>query len=106
MGFARGALYRRQITMSLKDAYVAKMEAQLKEWSAELSSLKAKMEKATAQGKIEYHKQIEASQAKQEALKRKLEELKKAGEDRWEALKTGVEGAWNEFKTSINPKSQ
>ncbi len=88
--------------MSIKDDYVAKMEAQLKEWGAQLSGLKAKAEKATAQGKLEYQKHLEASQAKHEAANRKLDELKSAGEERWQALKAGVEGAWNEFKTTVD----
>jgi len=86
--------------MSLKDAYVSKMEAQLKGWEAELSKLKAKAQKATAEGKLEYEKRMEGAKAKQQALLQKLEELKRSGEDRWEALKAGVEGAWAELKGS------
>jgi hypothetical protein len=37
----------------MKNAYLAKMEAEIKEWSARLSELKAKAEKATAPGRIE-----------------------------------------------------
>ena len=91
--------------MSLKDAYVSKMEGQLKEWEAELSKLKARAQKAAAQGRIEYQKQLEASEAKRQAVRQKLEELKKAGEDRWEALKAGLESAWNELKSSTPRES-
>jgi len=97
--------------MSLKDAYVSKMEAQLKEWGAELDKLKAKAQKATAEGRIEYQKRMESAKAKQQVALGKLEELKRAGEDRWEALKAGVESAWGELKgstpkdTSGPPKS-
>lgn len=86
--------------MSLKDAYVSKMEAQLKEWQAELSKLKAKAQKAAAEGRLEYQKRIEASQTNYQALQRKLDELRRSGEDRWEALKAGVESAWAELKRS------
>jgi hypothetical protein len=91
----------------MKNAYVAKMEAELKRWSARLSELKAKTEKATAQGRIEYQKKLELSKAKHDAAARKLEELKSAGEDKWEALKTGVESAWKELKSEFdkNPKN-
>ena len=61
--------------MSLKDDYVSKMQAQLKEWEAELSKLMAKAQKATAQGKVEYQKRLETAKAKQQVAQRKLEEL-------------------------------
>jgi hypothetical protein len=88
----------------MKDAYVAKMEAQLNEWGAKLKELKAKAEKAAAQGRIEYQQKLQQlrTQEKQEDARRKLEELKMAGEERWEALKKGVEGAWNELKKSVD----
>src|SRR5712664_3321776 len=90
------------MSTELKNAYISKLEAQMKEWEAELDRLKAKAQKAVAQGRINYEKQLNESGAKREALRRKVEELKKSGEDRWEALKAGVEGAWNEFKSSVD----
>src|SRR5262249_18281959 len=90
--------------MSLKDAYVSKMEAQLKEWEAELSKLKARAQKAAAEGRVEYQKRIEGLQPKYQAAVQKLEELKRAGEDRWEAMKSGVESAWSELRASAPPK--
>jgi len=92
--------------MSLKDAYVSKIEAQLKDWAADLKKFEARAQKAAAEGRIEYQKQLEASRANHQALERKLEELKKAGEDRWEALKSGVESAFNELKASAPPKTE
>jgi len=93
--------------MVMKNAYVAKMEAELNGWSARLKELKAKAEKATAQGRIEYQKKLEASKLKHDAAARKLVELKSAGEDKWEALKSGVESAWNELRSEFdkNPKN-
>ena len=87
----------------MKDAYVAKMEAQLSEWGAKLKELKAKAEKAAAQGRLEYQQQLEKARAqeKHDQARRKLAEIKSASEDRWEALKSGFEGAWNELKKSV-----
>jgi hypothetical protein len=104
-GLAAGRFFHPEVVM--KNAYVAKMEAEIKEWSARLSELKAKAEKATAQGRIEYQKKLELSQKKHDAAARKLAELKSAGEDKWEALKAGVESAWKELRSEIdkNPKN-
>ena len=87
----------------MKDAYVAKMEAQLAEWGAKLKDMKAKAEKAAAQGRIEYQKKLEQSKAqeKHDQARQKLNEVKAAGEERWEALKSGLEGAWKELKKTV-----
>src|SRR5216683_2259735 len=68
----------------MKDAYVAKMEAQLAEWGAKLKEMKAKAEKAAAQGRIEYQKKLEQSKAqeKHDQARQKLNEMKAAGERR------------------------
>lgn len=90
----------------MKDAYVAKMEAQMNQWGAQIKEMKAKAEKAAAQGRIDYQHKLEETKAqeKQEVARRKLEELKLAGEERWEALKAGVEGAWSELRAAVDPK--
>ena len=42
----------------MKAAYVAKMEAQVAEWGAKLKQMKAKAEKAAAQGRLEYQQKL------------------------------------------------
>ena len=85
-----------------RKAYEEKLDAQLKEWSAELALLKAKADKAKADAKIEYYKTIEALQGKQNDAKAKLQELKTAGDDAWEDIKKGAEKAWAEVKTAYH----
>jgi hypothetical protein len=84
--------------MGLKEAYQEKIEAQLKEWSARLQELKAKADKATADAKIEMEKHIEELRAKKEAAQHKLNDIKTAGADSWEALKSGSEKTLEEMK--------
>jgi hypothetical protein len=45
--------------MSMKEAYQQRLQAQVDEWKAEMDKMKAKAEKATADARIEYHKQLE-----------------------------------------------
>ena len=85
-----------------RKAYEEKLDAQLKEWSAQIALLKAKADKATAEMKIEYHKTIEALQFKQDEARAKLRELKSAGDEAWEDVKTGAEKAWAEVKTAFH----
>ena len=85
-----------------RKAYEEKLDAQLKEWSAQITLLKAKADNAKADAKIEYYKTIEALQRKQNEAKTKLQELKTAGDEAWEDLKTGAEKAWAEVKTAFH----
>ena len=88
-----------------RKAYEEKLEAQVKEWNAQLELLKAKAGNAKADAKIEYYKTIEALQSKQNEAKAKLRELKTAGDEAWEDLKTGAEKAWAEVKAAYHEAS-
>jgi hypothetical protein len=85
-----------------RKAYEEKIDAQLKEWSAQIALLKAKADNAKADAKIEYHKTIDALQRKQHKAKTKLQELKTAGDEAWEDVKAGAEKAWAEVKTAFH----
>jgi hypothetical protein len=85
-----------------RKAYEEKLEAQLKEWSAQIALLRAKADNAKADAKIEYYKTVDALQHKQNEAKAKLQELKTAGDEAWEDLKAGAEKAWAEIKTAYH----
>jgi len=84
-----------------RKAYEEKLDAQLKEWNAQIALLKAKAENAKADAKIDHYKTIETLQAKQDAARRKLQELRSAGDEAWEDLKSGAENVWTELKTAF-----
>lgn len=88
--------------MTQKELYVAKMEAQLTAWREKLDAMKARIEEAEIQGRLEYHKQIEASQHQHEIACRHLDELKQAGEEAWTQLKAGAETAWKALAAEAN----
>jgi predicted ATP-binding protein involved in virulence len=83
-----------------RKAYEEKIDAQLKEWNAQIDLLKAKADKAKTEAKIDYYKTIDALQHKQEEARTKLKELKAAGDEAWEDVKKGAEKAWAEIKTA------
>jgi len=85
-----------------RKAYEEKLDAQLKEWSAQITLLKAKADNAKADAKIEYYKTIEALQGKQNEARTKLQELKTAGDEAWEDVKKGAEKAWTEVKSAYH----
>jgi predicted nucleotide-binding protein (sugar kinase/HSP70/actin superfamily) len=83
------------------NAYEDMIDAQLKEWSAQIAllTLKFKADRTKAEVKIDYYKIIDAVQRKQEEARTKLQELKTAGDEAWEDVKKGAEKAWSEVKT-------
>lgn len=84
--------------METKKAYQEKMEAHLKEWSAKIGELMAKAEKAQADAKIEYQREVEELQVKQKEVEQNLKKLRQAGEEAWEDWKTGVQKAWDDLQ--------
>ena len=87
--------------MGLKEAYLAKREAELKEWDAQILQLEAKAEQAQAQVKIQYFKQLESLRTKHTTVRDKLHELKQASGAAWETVKIGLETAWHDLKGGL-----
>jgi len=85
-----------------RKAYEEKLESQFEEWNAQIALLKAKADKAKADAKIEYYKNIESLEHKQEEAETRLHALKSAGDEAWEDLKTGAEKAWDEVKAAYH----
>ena len=87
--------------MDKKQAYVEKMQSQLKEWSLEIDRLKAKADEAKAEAKIEYAKRVEELRAMHENASKKLDELKASSDVAWEDLKTGIDASWSALSSAI-----
>jgi hypothetical protein len=92
--------------MSIKDDYVKKMDAQITQLGAKFIGLKAKAQEKIADSKIAIKESIEKGKdegkSEYEALVAKFNELKAAGDDKFEQLKDTVEKSWAE----LNKKSQ
>jgi len=85
-----------------KKAYIEKLEAELKEWSARIGDLAAKAEQMKEEKKREYREQLEMLRAKQEAAGKKLHDLKEASGKAWEDMKSGVDRAWDELRAALH----
>jgi len=75
-----------------------KLESQIKTAEAKLNMLKARAETAKANVEI---KAITALLPKTQMIRQKLQELKKAGGDRWEQTKTDLEERIADFEKSV-----
>ena len=87
--------------MGLQEAYLAKVEAELKEWDAEIMQHEAKAERAQAQIQIQYYEQLAALRTKHTTAGEKLHELKQASGAAWETVKIGLETAWHDLKGGL-----
>lgn len=87
--------------MSHRDEYIKKLQQKLDEWNAEIEVLSAKARATTTNIRNESNEQIEALKARQEDARRKIEELRKAGEGAWEDLKAGAELSWSAMAEAI-----
>jgi phage host-nuclease inhibitor protein Gam len=85
-----------------KKAYIEKLEAKLKEWTAEFDKLKEKAGSSEAKIKEEYHKKIEDLRPRIEDIKIRIQKLKESSGDTWEKLKSGTVKAWHEMKGAID----
>lgn len=87
--------------MSEKEAYQEKLKAQLKEWQAKIDILQARAEKANAEVKLKYYRQVDDLRVKRDLIQKRYEELRHTGEDAWREIKTGLEKSRTDIKEAF-----
>ena len=90
--------------MSTRQAYEAKAELEFAEVQSQLSAMAARAQKAVAAGRAEGERLLIAAQSKHDEALHRFELLKRAGEDRWGAVKTTFETAWTELRHALAPQ--
>lgn len=87
--------------MEIQEAYRQKMAAQLKEWSAQIGLLEAKVEDASADMRIKHAEQLHELRAKQRAASEKMNELGKASGEAWQQAKITADQIWDDLKNGL-----
>lgn len=82
-------------------AHEAKLEAEWREWDAQIALLRARAERADAEEKIGHVQAVEALSHKHDAAGKKLRELRTASDEEWDDLKAGADGTWNDMTTAL-----
>lgn len=88
--------------MHMQKEYKEKLDAQLKEWSAQVNLLEARIDSFTADMKIMRAEEIQALRAKQHAASEKLKELGKATDDAWEQVRVTADRMWDDLKKGLS----
>ena len=87
--------------MSIPEANIGRLEAQLSHWGAKLDELVGKVEEGALDVRNVNRKRMDELKAKHDAAHKKLEEFKAAGSEKWVHFKVGIEGAWGELEDAF-----
>lgn len=87
--------------MKTKNEYIESLASELKEWSANIDLLSAKMEKSAGMVKLKYIEDLNALHAKQHAADEKMKELANASGDAWETAKDTADKIWNDLRAGL-----
>ena len=77
-------------------------KAELDELEAKITLMKAKADKATAETRIRYERQVEELRRKYDQSKKRLNEFIESSQVGWEEIQSGVDKAMQDLRTSVN----
>jgi|UPI0002FD1B4C uncharacterized protein (DUF3084 family) len=92
----------REENMDSKEAYKQKLNAQIKEWNAQINLLNAKIENKGADMKLKYSKELDALKEKQDDVLQKIKELDESTTENWEKIKVTADQMLSDLKTGLN----
>lgn len=94
--------------MSKRDEYIEKVKLQLDELDAKMDKLEAKAKVAKEDMRAKYKEEMVVLREKSRLAKGKLQEVKAAGEDKWDSVVTEMEKvrdavihSYNYFKSQL-----
>lgn len=88
--------------MGLKEAYLDRVEAQIKEWDADFEKMKAKAQIASAEARIEYYNKLEGLKARSEQFKTEFKSFKECSSEAFDELKLGLDKAYDEMSSTFS----
>jgi hypothetical protein len=84
-----------------REAYRQKYDAELQQWEAKLTQLKAESRKWSANAKLTLDPYVHAADRQMNETKQRLDRIEVAAEDKWETFKGDMEQAWADLKAKI-----
>lgn len=88
--------------MTTRETYIAKMKLQLDELDTKMNQLEAKASDARADAVEKYQLEMAKLRQQSKLAKTRLNELKDAGEDKWDAVVAEMEKVRDAFSHSFN----
>ncbi len=87
--------------MGINADFVARMNAQLKQWDADLDALGARSELASHEARAASLERIKDLRASRDAAQKALQQMRAAGEAAGAQMKAGVEAAWTSLQKGL-----
>ena len=87
--------------MSKRDEYVEKLKAQLDQWNTEVAKWEAKAQKAQANARIEYDKQLKEVRRQRDQALEQMKKVQAATGDAWVDLVRGADEAWAKMREAL-----
>lgn len=87
--------------MEIETAYKQKMAAQLKEWSAQIDLLEAKIANAGADAEVKRAKELQELRVKIKSAAQKINEIETSTGEAWEQVKATSDKIWEELKIGV-----
>jgi len=81
------------------------MEGRLDTWKGKFDQLKGQMNESSADAKIKYQDELESLKTQISMMEDRVDEMKKAGEDKINEMSGKVDSMWNEFKNKFEQTS-
>ncbi|HEY3378760.1 MAG TPA: hypothetical protein VGL77_14830 [Armatimonadota bacterium] len=80
--------------MDTREAFVAKLKAQLDEWNADIDKMEARARQAQADKQIAYNEHLVTLKQHRDTAQQQLAQVQQSSGDAWEEMKLGIEAAW------------
>jgi len=95
------------INENTMDAYKQKARAQIKEMKAKMQVFEAQAEKAGADMRVKYEKNLNDWRSRFDDIDMRLNKLSDSSKDAWEEIRTGIDKTMEELNNAIdNAKKQ
>lgn len=85
-----------------RSEFIDRMKNQLDEFDQQIDNIKAKAEQMDAQARQEYESRLHDLREKRREAKRRLDELRAAGDEKWQQLRDEAQHAWTALGNSFN----
>jgi hypothetical protein len=87
--------------MNTNSEYIAKMDAQLKKWDADVEELRAQGKQINADARAAYFGRIKELRASRDAAQKTFQAVRCASEVAGAQLQAGMEGSWDTMKKAL-----
>ena len=96
----------KEYTIEQKNEFVAGLKSELSELDKDIAVMKTKAAAKTDEAGKEIKLQVESLEKKRAELNLKIDKLSSASKSAWTELRSGVQSAFKEMKTSFNKASE